>query len=96
MSPPDVIAITTAINAARPSSAGQKPNALGGGESCAAVAAAAAAAVAAEAEAIEAGKLHAVVEAVAEQTAARDCCVPRTLSETSGSTPEDVVGVGAA
>jgi len=86
----------TAINAARPSNIGQMPNDFGGGPSCAAVAAAAAAAVAAEAEAIEAGTLHAVDEAVAEQTAARDCCVPRTLSETSGSTPEDVIGVGAA
>ena len=86
----------TAISAATPRSTGQKPNDLGGGASCAAAAAAAAAAVAAEAEAIETGTVHAVVEAAAEHTAARDCCVPRTLSETSGSTPEDVVGVGAA
>jgi hypothetical protein len=90
-----VTATTTAIKAARPSSTGQKLKDFGGGASCAAVAAAEAAAVAAEAEAIEAGMLHVVSEAEAH-TAARDCCVPRTLSEISGSTPADVVGVGAA
>jgi hypothetical protein len=42
---------------------------------------------------MEAGTSH---PAAVAQTAARDCCVPRILSETSGSTLETGVGAGAA
>jgi hypothetical protein len=81
------------MNAAIPSPRRSGLNVFGVPWPCAAVAAAVAADVAADAEAMEAGTLHA---APAEQTAARDCCVPRMLSETSGSTPETGACVGAA
>jgi hypothetical protein len=50
----------------------------------------------AEADAMAEGMLQALTVSAALQTAARDCCVPRTLSETSGSIPFALVGAGAA
>jgi hypothetical protein len=92
-----VIATTIATKTASPSRAGQMPNAFGGGGAfCAAAALAAIDAAVADAGTIDAETLQAAENVAPEQTAARDCCVPSTLKETSGSMPLTLVGVGAA